>query len=541
MGSNLKTYTVEELVKLGALEKPLDGNHGGIHPKSSEFVTEGVPFIMASDMKNGKIDTRNCKFISEDQARGLRKGFAKEGDVLLSHKATIGRTAIVDSIDTDFIVLTPQVTYYRVKDLGVINPKYLKYYFDSVKFQSLFEQWAGGGSTRLYLGITGQMKLPIELPDIETQNSIASIISDYDLKLLLNRQTSQTLEQMAQALFKSWFVDFDPVFDNLLASVDFKLENLETSLPDELKQKAQRRLAALNSLENAAEYKASLSALAHELQAQLPTKEATKVATKEATKEAIQSATQSAVQAAETPVKANFNTNPKILAQHANTHAHFPNEFEHNEQLGWIPKGWTLELISSFGEVVCGKTPSKKKSEFYGDEIPFIKIPDMHNNVFTVKTIDNLSLAGDNSQPKKRIPKDSICVSSIATVGLVTITTKQSHTNQQINSIIPKDNSFRDYLYFSMMNLNKTFHDLASGGSATLNMNTSSFSKVLVRMPSVELIKRFDSETRPLFNKIHKNMENNIALTNLRDTLLPKLISGELQIPDVATDEEVVD
>uniref|UniRef100_UPI0038F704D4 hypothetical protein n=1 Tax=Streptomyces galilaeus TaxID=33899 RepID=UPI0038F704D4 len=92
-------------------------------------------------------------------------------------------------------------------------------------------------------------------------------------------------------------------------------------LPDELKHKAQRRLAALNSLENATQCKASLSALAHELQAQLPTKEAT------------QAAVQVSEKAAETPVKPNFNANPKILVQHANTHAHFPNEFEHNEQL----------------------------------------------------------------------------------------------------------------------------------------------------------------------------------------------------------------
>ena len=96
MGSEWSEFTVSDLVKEGVIEKPLDGNHGGIHPKSSDYVSEGIPFVMASDMIGGRVDTKNCKFISKEQAETLRKGFAKEGDVLLSHKATIGRTAIVE-------------------------------------------------------------------------------------------------------------------------------------------------------------------------------------------------------------------------------------------------------------------------------------------------------------------------------------------------------------------------------------------------------------------------------------------------------------
>ena len=180
MVNNVVTYTVQELVEQGVLAKPLDGNHGGIHPKSSDFVKSGIPFIMASDLKNGAVDTENCKFISLKQSKELKKGFAKEGDILLSHKATIGRTAIVGKLSSDYIVLTPQVTYYRVLDKERVNPKYLKYYFDSSEFQKLFEQWAGGGSTRLYLGITGQMKLPIKLPNIDVQNKIVEIVDSFD-------------------------------------------------------------------------------------------------------------------------------------------------------------------------------------------------------------------------------------------------------------------------------------------------------------------------------------------------------------------------
>jgi type I restriction enzyme S subunit len=203
--------TVADLVSEGVLERPMDGNHGAIHPKTSDFVEDGIPFIMASDMKNNRVDLENCSHISGAQARSLRKGFAKTGDVLLSHKATIGRTAIVGEIGTPFIMLTPQVTYYRILRPEVLDRRYLSYYFRSREFRHIFEQWAGAGSTRAYIGITDQKRLPIRFPDIATQRSIARFIGALDDKIELNRRMSATLEEMARALYRSWFVDFDPV------------------------------------------------------------------------------------------------------------------------------------------------------------------------------------------------------------------------------------------------------------------------------------------------------------------------------------------
>ena len=152
--------SIKQLISESILDKPLDGNHGNIHPKGSDFVSEGIPFIMASDIANGKVNYQSCKYITKTQADSLKKGFAKKGDVLLTHKATIGRTAVVENID-DYIMLTPQVTYYRIKSKNRLNRYYLKYYFDYSKFQKLFSSWAGSGSTRAYLGITEQKKLPV--------------------------------------------------------------------------------------------------------------------------------------------------------------------------------------------------------------------------------------------------------------------------------------------------------------------------------------------------------------------------------------------
>jgi type I restriction enzyme S subunit len=237
MPSERSEFTVSELVKNGVIEKPLDGNHGETHPKSKDYVLQGIPFVMASDMISGRVDTLNCKFIAKEQADKLRKGFAKTGDVLLSHKATIGRTAIVEETVYGYVMLTPQVTYYRIKDRDRLNNKYLRYYFDSAPFQELFSQWAGGGSTRAYLGITGQLKLPIVIPSLPEQKAIAHILGSLDDKIELNRKMNATLEGMAQALFKSWFVDFDPVIDNALVAGN--------PIPDELADRAEVRRQAL--------------------------------------------------------------------------------------------------------------------------------------------------------------------------------------------------------------------------------------------------------------------------------------------------------
>jgi type I restriction enzyme S subunit len=194
------------LVKRGIIEKPLDGNHGEIHPKSEDFVNSGIPFIMASDINNGAVDYINCKFITKKQADNLRKGFAKSGDVLLTHKATIGRTAIIKYDEQPYVMLTPQVTYYRVRDQQKLDRQYLRYFFEGPFFQDTLCLWASSGSTRAYLGITEQGKLPFVLPPINKQRKIAAIISAYDELIENNQRRIALLEKMAEEIYREWFV-----------------------------------------------------------------------------------------------------------------------------------------------------------------------------------------------------------------------------------------------------------------------------------------------------------------------------------------------
>lgn len=199
-----------------------------------------------------------------------------------------------------------------------------------------------------------------------------------------------------------------------------------------------------------------------------------------------------------------------------------------------MPSDWRIGTIDDLAkEIVCGKTPSTKKEEYYGSDIPFITIPDMHGNVYTVNTTRYLSALGAKSQAKKSLPKNSICVSCIGTAGLVTLVAKESQTNQQINSIIPKDGFSPYFIYLLMQTLSDTINKLGQGGSTIVNLNKSQFGKIQIIIPSLAVMTNFDKIVSPIFEKILQNQEENLKLSSLRDILLPKLISGELDVSNI--------
>ena len=188
---------MQDLIDKGFIDPPMDGNHGEIHPKASDYVSSGVPFIMANNLSNGFVDLTQCAFITEKQAKTLRKGFAKPNDVLLTHKATLGRVAIVPK-DYEYIILTPQVTYYRIHK-GLSN-LYLRYYFASSYFQSILESFAGGGSTRAYIGITKQCELPIYLPCEDSMLAITKTLKQVEQVRTQNQTEIQQLIEFRNIL-----------------------------------------------------------------------------------------------------------------------------------------------------------------------------------------------------------------------------------------------------------------------------------------------------------------------------------------------------
>ena len=197
-----RKLTVQHAIVEKIIDKPLDGNHGGKHPKTSDYVPSGIPFIMANNLVAGKVDLENCAFISRKQADSLDKGFAKDGDVLITHKGTIGRTAILHC-SYPYIMLTPQVTYYRPK-IGII-PEYLKAYFDTDYFQGIIGNIASVGSTRAYIGITAQQELPLIVPPMEVQEQYATFVEQIDKSKFEIQKSLEKLETLKKALMQKYF------------------------------------------------------------------------------------------------------------------------------------------------------------------------------------------------------------------------------------------------------------------------------------------------------------------------------------------------
>ena len=402
MKSEWTTYTVQELIDKEMLEPPMDGNHGEIHPKTTDYVKSGVPFIMANNLINGKVDYSNCAFITNKQASTLKKGFAHPGDVLLTHKATIGRTALVGT-EYDTIILTPQVTYYRVKR-GISN-LYLKYYFDSNEFQQTLANWAGSGSTRAYLGITAQRKLPVVLPPLEIQTKIAEFGRILDDKIELNNKVNENLEQQAQAYFDELFI---------------------------------------------------------------------------------------------------VNAKPN----------------------------WPYCALSDIGSIVAGGTPSKSKSEYYAEQgIAWITPKDLSidKSKFISHGENDISELGFSKSSATKMPAGTVLFSSRAPIGYIAIAQNEITTNQGFKSVIPHENIGTTYVYFLLKKLLPTIEGMASG-STFKEISGAGMKSVPTVMPDADTIQCFNTFCQPIFNEQEILEAENRRLSALRDSLLPKLMSGEIDV-----------
>lgn len=208
---------------------------------------------------------------------------------------------------------------------------------------------------------------------------------------------------------------------------------------------------------------------------------------------------------------------------------HFPG-YENTEIIDGVPEGWKKQKISEFGEIITGKTPSTTKKQYYGGNIPFVKIPDMHNCVYPIVTEFTLTTEGANTQKNKFIPKNGIMVSCIATVGLVNIAIETCQTNQQINSIVLNDEQDLYYSYFTMKRLKALLEGVGSNGATMTNVNKTKFGNLEVLYPGNNLRKDYFDYCKPIFEKIYALSIGVHKLSQVRDGLLPKLMSGEIEV-----------
>nr|WP_302967476.1 restriction endonuclease subunit S [uncultured Romboutsia sp.] len=396
---------------------------------ASDYTESGIPFYRSKEVIELATNQEiiNELFISKDKFNQLDEKFGspKNGDILLaSIGANMGITYYVNT-NYKFYFKDGNVTWFK-NFKNNVNSKYIYYWIKSPLTQQKFINIAIGSAQKA-LTIDSLRKLDIYLPPLEEQEKIANILSSLDDKIELNNEMNKTLEEMAQSIFKRWFVDFE--FPN----------------------------------EDGEPYKSSGGEMV-------------------------------------------------------------------DSELGMIPKGWEVQCIGDIGNVITGKTPSAKVEGSYGDECNFITPRDITDSPIILNTERKLSSIGINNLKKNLVCKNSIGVSCIGSnLGEVYITGENSITNQQINTVVLDESHIYPYVYIYLKNMKNEFLNMA-GGSAVPIINKTSFSEINILMPDMYILNKFVQSTTCYFERIEENLKENESLIALRDSLFPKLMSGEIDI-----------
>ena len=428
----------------------------------SDYCESGVPFYRSKEIieksKGNNISTE--LFISEDKFEAIKNKFGapEPGDILLTSVGTLGVPYLVKNED-HFYFKDGNLTWFR-NFSDQIMPKYLHLWFTSALAKRQIDEITIG-STQQALTISSLKSLMLKVPPLSQQKAISHILGSLNDKIELNRQMNETLEVMAQALFKSWFVDFDPVIDNALAA--------SNAIPDELLDRAEQRKA----------------------------------------------------------IEKKDNSDIQSL---------FPAEFEFTKEMGWIPKGWSIKKAEEIASITIGKTPPRKESKWFSDtqkdNLVWVSIRDMGNsNVFINDSSEYLTKESIKKFNVKVIPRNSVMLSFKLTLGRVLIAQKELTTNEAIAHFCnPQFSMSKEYIYCYLSNFK--YDSLGSTSSIATAVNSKIIKGMPFIVPSEQVLSAFETLSKIYFDKISLVNQQIDSLANLRDTLLPKLMSGELRIAD---------
>ena len=206
---------------------------------------------------------------------------------------------------------------------------------------------------------------------------------------------------------------------------------------------------------------------------------------------------------------------------------------EKAKKIKGIPEGWEIDRVDSIGKVVTGKTPSTFNSRYFGGPYLFIKTPDMHGNIFVFETEEVLSQDGLDSQSSQTIPEGSICVSCIGTAGIVSISTSKCQTNQQINSVVLRDQSDLEWAFFTLRNLRETIQMFGSTGTTMTNLSKGKLSSLKILRPDRNIVRDYHALVKPMFVQMQSILQLTRILIRSRELLLPRLISGKLSVENI--------
>ena len=307
-----------------------------------------------------------------------------------------------------------------VEDKDVVDRRFFYYY---LKFATGGFLGALNGSVMVHITKSSMEKMIIRIPKkLEDQRRIASILSSLDRKIELNNKINADLEEMAQAIFKNWFVDFEPFKDGKFV----------------------------------------------------------------------------------------------------------------DSELGMIPEGWKVGRADDFYQINIGKTPPRKEHIWFStnpaDKI-WVSIANMGNSgIFISDSSEYLTKEAVDRHNIIMVPRNTILLSFKLTVGRVAIADKELTTNEAIARFILSDDKYMEYLYLYLKKYD--YNSLGSTSSIATAVNSKTIKGMQMLQPSDNVIDAFHIQVNPIFEKIRSLTKENSRLSLLRDTLLPRLMSGELEVPE---------
>ncbi len=324
--------------------------------------------------------------------------------------------------------------------------KFLYYYLKTINFTDMNVGSAVPSLTTKILN-----EISIKLPPLPIQKKIAHILSTLDEKIELNRKMNKTLEAMAQAIFKSWFVDFDPVHAKARAKT-----------------------------------KADLQTEAKKL-----------------------------------------GITPEILEL-------FPSEFEESE-LGMIPKGWEVSTIGEEVSIYGGATPSTKEEKYWKDgKNNWVTPKDLSklNSKVLLDTERKITDKGVSKISSKQLPIGTVLLSSRAPVGYIAYSAIPISINQGFIAMVCDKKLSNYYVLYWLTYAMDEIKNRAAGTTFS-EISKSAFRPIKLLLPDKEIRKKFDSIVQPIVNNLIENEIEIQTLQQTRNTLLPKLLSGELDVSEV--------
>ncbi|ENQ6389740.1 MULTISPECIES: restriction endonuclease subunit S [Klebsiella] len=448
-------------VSLGEIsEKIGDGIHGTpVYNDSGNYY-----FINGSNLSDNSIKiTDTTKRVDHDEFLKHRKELG-DNTVLVSINGTIGNTALYNN---ENIILGKSACYINLKDS--ISKYFILYILSGYLFQEYIQR-CSTGSTIKNVSLKMMRDFRFLMPESkEDQEKAVYIIQKVDERKRLSNAQNQTLEQMSKTLFKSWFVDFDPVIDNAL--------DTGNPIPEALQSRAELRQKARNS--------------------------------------------------------ADFKPLP------ADLRALFPAEFEETE-MGWVPKGWSVTELGQLVTVKRGGSPRPIHDFLRADGFPWVKISDAtaSSTRFLMSTKEFIKSEGLNKTVF--LKKGSLILSNSATPGLPKFLDIEACIHDGWLYFPEKEKLTDVYLYNLFLEIKEQLISQGNGSVFT-NLKTDILKQFKITVPGKDIISYFDKLGTELHKKILDITKNTETLTALRDTLLPKLISGELSLedlPDLVTQTE---